>query len=98
MADQERGWFDRLRGPYRQLFPAEPSCSEVFLFRVSRAAPPTNRSIRRPVGDVVRYVRDQESGVRNQESGIRGEDSFHAMKRRVGGCYATHFPPSSPDS
>jgi nitroreductase len=57
MVDEERTWFARLRGDYRQLFPADPGQSEVFLFRVSRADPPTARSLRRPVEEVLRFVR-----------------------------------------
>lgn len=45
-----------LRRRYAELFPVRPDRAEPMLFRVGYAPPPTARSLRRPVEDVLRFV------------------------------------------
>jgi hypothetical protein len=47
----------RLRARYHEFLPAvAQGHTEIFLFRLSHAGPPTARSLRRPVDDVLRFV------------------------------------------
>lgn len=45
-----------LRRLYAELFPVQPDRGEPMLFRVGYAPPPTARSLRRPIDDVLRAV------------------------------------------
>ena len=46
---------ERLRRAFLQQFPLEPGESEVMLFRLSKAGPPTARALRRPIEDILTF-------------------------------------------
>lgn len=54
LADDERSQLTTLRGRWLRLFPGVEDDAEIVLFRVGYAEPPTARSVRRPVEDVLR--------------------------------------------
>jgi hypothetical protein len=56
LSDAETRELRDLRRLYAELFPVQPDRGEPMLFRVGYAPPPTARSLRRPVDDVLRGV------------------------------------------
>jgi molybdopterin/thiamine biosynthesis adenylyltransferase/nitroreductase len=56
LAEPERRELGALRERYRRLLDAPPECAEALLFRVSIADPPTARSLRRPLDDVLTFA------------------------------------------
>jgi nitroreductase len=46
----------RDHGTYRRLFGLEPHDLPILLFRIARAEPPTSRSLRRPIEDVLQLA------------------------------------------
>lgn len=51
----EQEWLQELRARYVRILPNVPGASEMMLFRLSIAGPPTARSLRRPVGEVLTF-------------------------------------------
>ncbi|MBL7492572.1 Rv1355c family protein [Frankia sp. AgB1.9] len=56
LADRTQNELRELRGRFGKLFDTRPDQAEVFLFRVGRAGPPTARSLRRPLDDILTIV------------------------------------------
>jgi molybdopterin/thiamine biosynthesis adenylyltransferase len=54
LSDAEIAEVKTLRGRFRALFEVDANRAEVLLFRIGRAAPPSARSLRRPVEEVLR--------------------------------------------
>jgi hypothetical protein len=48
---------EELRQDYLRLFPSGPGAAQLMMFRLARAEPPSARSLRRNVGDVLRIER-----------------------------------------
>jgi nucleotide-binding universal stress UspA family protein len=53
LRENERTWLQSLRDRYLRILPVEPGTSEMMLFRLSIAGPPSARSLRRPVSEVL---------------------------------------------
>jgi hypothetical protein len=51
-----RAELEELRGEFRRVFPVPADCSEPMLFRLTEAAPPSVRSLRRPVDEILTFV------------------------------------------
>ncbi len=55
LSPRERDELGRLRAIYEQLFAPPPGACALMLFRIGRAAPPSARSLRRAVDDVLTF-------------------------------------------
>lgn len=55
LSPREQATLGALHERYLRVFPLAAGESEILLFRVGRAAPPTARALRRPVDDVLRF-------------------------------------------
>ncbi len=53
--DKEQKKFRTIRQRYASILPAKPNMAEIMLFRVACAPPPTARSLRRSVDDVIAF-------------------------------------------
>jgi hypothetical protein len=55
LSDQQRCELEALRAAYCKLFDVPADTAEIMLFRLGRAEPPSARSLRRPVKDVLTF-------------------------------------------
>ena len=55
LSDKEQKKFKTIRQRYASILPVEPNMAEIMLFRVAYAPPPSARSLRRSVNEVLSF-------------------------------------------